>query len=98
MTRMEALEAVAEAAEKACNLVSSVPFHTRMMILGATLQTLSAIPPEPEGQTVEVAVWKHRDGAFTLCAEGGHEWQQLTRSPYWELSGTTRLAVKKGEV
>jgi hypothetical protein len=91
MTRLEALEAVADAARRYCRARDeeqpSVTGGAWVMMLNA-LMALDALPTAPaQGETVEVAVWRVGNH-FELTAPG------LSRGNHCEHIGTTLLPIR----
>lgn len=95
MTRMEALEAVAEAAMAWWEAGASPSVeHARAVALRQALHALDALPASPPGEVVEVAVWKWPNGIVALATVGSDEDERWGEHDCWRL-GTVRLALVK---
>ena len=105
MTRMEALEAVATAAEILAHSAGVIRGRTpedadiytheleHIRHLMAMLSTLDALPASPPGEAVEVAVWeRNSDGAMEFARSGGDA-DLSNPAKYWRRLGTIRLAL-----
>jgi hypothetical protein len=104
MTRMEALEAVAEAAREmyeAIDRETSNPAYHRVYPawgrIGDAIAALDALPADPapaRGEVVEAVMWEAKDGYIELSTPGSPASQ---RSSGWRRIGTTRLPLVKGD-
>jgi hypothetical protein len=102
MTRLQALEAVAEAARQWRDWEAD---HSQSMVDGAhlwdglddALAALDALPADPapaRGEVVEAVMWEAKDGYIELSTPGSPASQ---RSSGWRRIGTTRLPLVKGD-
>lgn len=90
MTRMEALEAVAEAARSALYVLPGA-----IVRLADALDALDALPADPDpapAEVVEAVMWEAKDGYIELSTPGSPASQ---RSSVWTRLGTTRLPLVK---
>jgi hypothetical protein len=105
MSRVEALEAVAEAARVMWSEVYGKPPVERSNILQRAarvafedayrvLHHLPAAPEPARGEVVEVAMWEAEDGYIELSKPGS---PSSKRSGKWVYHGTTRLPLVKGD-
>jgi hypothetical protein len=95
MTRLQALEAVAEAARSALYVSPGA-----IVRLADALDALDALPADPEparGEVVELAVWEHNDGEIQMvrCDTEGEGYTDGVGG--WTRLGTTRLPLGKGD-
>jgi hypothetical protein len=101
MTRLEALEAVAEAARQMLNEWDKSLDMESVEDVRARLRALDALPApaQAQGETVEVAVWEHPDGDTLLLRPGSHTESQFRASPHtrWAYRCTTRLPIRATE-
>jgi hypothetical protein len=95
MTRLEALEAVAEAVRK-CR-AGDVRWSYVMQTLAA-LDALPAAPAQAQGEAVEVAVWEDpTDGDIQLARIGGGMDRNRLQYPGWTRLGATLLPIRAAE-
>lgn len=104
MTRMEALEAVAEAAEILAHSAGVIRGRTpedadiytheleHIRHLMAMLSTLDALPASP-GEMVEFSAWEHEDGMIAWYRAGSRH--DLIEMSGWTRLGTVRLPLVK---
>ena len=103
MTRLEALEAVAEALRDITTPLNGLYTPRQGTCLAAAIRALDALaaairaldalpaaPTQAQGGTVEVAVWQHADGStrFSRPNSPDDEWNG------WRRLGTTRLPIR----
>jgi hypothetical protein len=97
MTRMEALEAVAEAAEHYRE--ARMNDDPEMAVTSKRSQmyaALDALPADPApAQEVEVAVWEGMTGLIEYVKAGSIRDQQEIFGPLWTRLGTVRLPLVK---
>jgi hypothetical protein len=102
MTRLKALEAVAEAARKLETAVACKDrlLHHPQRALRAALLTLDALPADPApAEVVEVAVelWVHKDGDICVLLPGSFIARDWETSRFRRRLGATRLPLVKGD-
>jgi hypothetical protein len=105
MTRLQALEAVAEAARAWLNTVSGLPYQNSaeadaMGRCEQALVALHALPADPDpdpapAEMVEVAVWEGMTGLIEYVKAGSIRDQQEAFGPLWRRVGTTRFPLVK---
>jgi hypothetical protein len=100
VTRMAALEAVAEKARKHQRSImdGGLPWvtHKRLHELCNALHALDAVPapdPPPAGEVVEFAWWEHEDGMVAWYRAGSEA--DLRPAPGWTRCGTVKLPVER---
>lgn len=105
MKRLEALEAVAEAAREITRwpdgLVDGGAIVDRDAVaaLWRALDALDALPASPPGEVVEVQtmeLWAHGDGDVVLVVPGSRLSGGYPQNGYRRRLGTVRLALVKG--
>jgi hypothetical protein len=91
MTRLEALEAVAGAARE---ILDNGDGSRALADAFRALDAIPAAPTQAQGETVDVAVWRHKNGAYGLVQIGSaDDWPDgdFTRI------GTTVLTIRAAE-
>lgn len=95
MTRLQALEAVAEAAR---TYVAKRGMSPTWPDLIAAVAALDALPADPApAEVVEVAIWESVTGAIEHVRAGTTRDQQDSFGVLWQRLGTTRLPLVKGD-
>lgn len=92
LARLQALEAVAEAART----MEECGFGTPALVMA--LRALDALPADPapaRGEREEVAVWEYPDGRITHVRPGSDLEEIYRQSQYWTRLGTARLPLVK---
>lgn len=97
MTRLEALERVAEAARATLKAYSIEKVCAADDALSAALDALDTLPPEPAGDVVELAVYQSPSGDTHLVKIGSAYDKIDGFSNNWTRLGTARLVLAKEE-
>lgn len=92
MTRLQELEAVAEAARKYVESEGgNQPWHD----LCLAVEALPADPEPARGEVVEMELWRHTAGAAVLVIPGSAVSKELAEARHRTRLGTTRLPLVK---
>jgi hypothetical protein len=95
MTRLQALEAVAEAARTYVKKRGMSPTWPDLI---AAVQALDALPADPTpAEVVELAVWEERGTGRVLTVRVGSDIDKHYAETSLQRLGTTRLPLVKGD-
>lgn len=103
MSRVEALEAVAEAARQVCNARADrsaewTDVTEAIADMQDAIRALDALPADPEparGEVVEMELWRHTAGDAVLVIPGSAVSKELAEARHRTRLGTTRLPLVK---